>query len=61
MTTVARGKLAVAAAGIVTFLFGVRRQSAPLRWVGIGMLAVAFLARFAARGTATAPDRTPDE
>jgi len=59
MTTATRGKLALAAAGIVTFLFGVRRQSAPLRWVGIGLLAVAFLARFASRGTA-APNRTPD-
>jgi len=43
LTTV---KLALAAAGVVLFGYGVRIESMPLRWVGVGLVAVAALLRF---------------
>lgn len=38
--------LGLALAGVLTFLFGVRRDDSTLRWAGIGALLAAFLLRF---------------
>jgi hypothetical protein len=43
-------KLALAAVGAVVFGYGVRIDSAPTRWVGVALVAVAALLRFV-RGT----------
>jgi hypothetical protein len=43
-------KLALAGAGIVVWGLGARADNAMMRWTGIGLLALAFLLRFA-RGT----------
>jgi hypothetical protein len=40
-------KLALAGAGIVVWGLGARTDNALLRWTGIGLLALAFLLRFA--------------
>ena len=40
-------KLALAVAGVVVWGLGVRMSSEMLRWTGIGLLALAFLLRFA--------------
>lgn len=40
-------KLALAVAGIIVWGMGARADNAMLRWTGIGLLAVAFLLRFA--------------
>ena len=42
-------KLALAAVGIVVFGYGVRIDSVPVRWVGVGLVAVAALLRFVRR------------
>ena len=42
-------KLVITAAGIAVFLTGVRADSALLRWIGIVLVAVAFLLRFLGR------------
>lgn len=39
-------KLAITVAGIAVFMTGVRIESALLRWIGIGLVTVAFLLRF---------------
>jgi hypothetical protein len=39
-------KLVITAAGLAVFLSGVRIDSALLRWIGIALVAVAFLLRF---------------
>ncbi len=39
-------KLALAVAGVAVFLFGVRADSSVLRWIGTGLVAVAWLLRF---------------
>jgi hypothetical protein len=39
-------KLALAALGIVVFGYGVRIDSTAVRWVGVGLVAVAALLRF---------------
>lgn len=38
--------LGLALGGALTFLLGVRRDDAALRWAGIGALVAAFLLRF---------------
>jgi hypothetical protein len=43
---VTRIKLALAIIGIIVFAAGVRLEHTVLRWVGIGFVAAAFLARF---------------
>ena len=40
-------KLALALAGIATWGLGARVDNAMMRWTGIGLLALAFLLRFA--------------
>lgn len=48
-------KLVIAAVGLAVFLTGARLESPPVRWIGIALVAVAFLLRFIgprARGTA---------
>jgi hypothetical protein len=42
-------KLAIAGAGLAVFLTGVRLNNDLLRWIGIGLVAVAFLLRFLKR------------
>jgi hypothetical protein len=42
-------KLVIAGAGLAVFLTGVRTDNDTLRWVGIGLVAVAFLLRFLKR------------
>ena len=39
-------KLALALAGVGTFAFGVRSEDTVVRWIGIGLVVVAFLLRF---------------
>jgi hypothetical protein len=39
-------KLAIAAVGLFVWGFGMRADDARIRWVGIAMLAIAFLLRF---------------
>ena len=43
-------KLALAGVGILVFAYGARVDDARVRWVGIALLAVAFLLRFLRRG-----------
>lgn len=43
-------KLVITAAGLAVFLTGVRIESTLLRWIGIGLVTVAFLLRFLGRG-----------
>jgi hypothetical protein len=40
-------KLALMGAGIVVWGMGVRLDNAMLRWTGVGLIAAAFLLRFA--------------
>ena len=42
-------KLVIAGAGVAVFLTGVRTEIVYLRWIGIGLVAVAFLLRFLGR------------
>ncbi len=46
MTAVQIAKVVVALAGLVVYLFGVRSGQDLLRYVGIGLVAVAWLLRF---------------
>jgi hypothetical protein len=39
-------KVALAVIGLITFGYGMRVDHEPLRWIGIGFLAAAFLLRF---------------
>jgi hypothetical protein len=47
MKPVLIAKLALAGAGIIVWGLGARGDNALLRWTGIGLLALAFLLRFA--------------
>lgn len=49
MTEQVIAKLVMAGAGIAIFLMGVRTQNDLLRWIGIGLVTVAFLLRFVGR------------
>lgn len=46
MSRLTRLKFALVFIGLVLFGYGVRVDHAPLRWLGIGFLAVAALLRF---------------
>ena len=50
MTPLTAVKLALAATGVVLFGYGVRVDSTPVRWVGVALVAVAALLRFARSG-----------
>ncbi len=50
MSTRTVAKLVMVGAGLVVFLAGVRLELPGVRWVGIGLVAVAFLLRFAPAG-----------
>jgi hypothetical protein len=39
-------KLAVAAGGLAAFFVGIQMQNEAVRWIGIGLVAAAFLLRF---------------
>ena len=56
MNPVLIAKLALAGAGIVVWGLGARADNAMLRWTGIGLLAVAFLLRFAKVKKETEPE-----
>ena len=57
MTERTIAKLVLAGAGLAVFLTGVRSGLPLLRWIGIGLVAVAFVLRFAdRRQTPTAQD-----
>ncbi len=49
MTEQVVAKLLIAGAGIAVFLTGVRVNSDLMRWIGIGLVTVAFLMRFLGR------------
>ena len=46
MTSVQIAKVVLAVAGLVVFLLGVRTGQDLLRWIGIGLVVVAWLMRF---------------
>ena len=53
-------KLAIAAVGLAVFLTGARLELPPVRWIGIALVAVAFLLRFIGpRARDTAPKSGP--
>ena len=53
-------KLVIAAVGVAVFLTGARLGMQPVRWIGIALVAVAFLLRFiGSRPTGTAPKSGP--
>jgi hypothetical protein len=56
MSPILIAKLALAAAGIIVWGLGARADNAMLRWTGIGLLAVAFLLRFAKGKKETEPE-----
>lgn len=49
MTERMTAKLVIAAAGMAVFLTGVRMELEIVRWIGIGLVVVAFLLRFIGR------------
>ena len=56
MTERTIAKLLITGAGLAVFFTGVRTESELLRWIGIGLVAVAFLLRFLpTRGAARPP------
>jgi len=46
VTSLVAMRTAVGLVGILVFAFGMRLDSSPVRWVGIGVLGVALLLRF---------------
>ena len=55
MSTLTRGKIAMALIGLVLFGVGVRLERAELRWTGLAFVVVAWLLRF------VGPRETPPE
>ena len=51
MTTLTKTKLALALVGVVLFGAGVRFEMSELRWAGIAVVGVAWVLRFARRGS----------
>lgn len=49
MSQAAAAKVTLAVAGVVVFLIGIRSGQELLRWLGIGLVAVAWLLRFVGR------------
>lgn len=60
MTERTTAKLVIAVAGVAVFLTGVRLELEVVRWVGIGLVAVAFLLRFVGRKS-DRPAQDPSE
>lgn len=52
-------KLVITVAGIAVFLTGVRADSSLLRWIGIGLVTVAFVLRFL--GRRAGPEKPADK
>ena len=50
LNAIAVAKIALAIAGIVVFMLGVRTGVDLVRWTGVALVAVAFLLRFLGRG-----------
>ena len=48
-------RLAIAAVGVVVWAYGYQSDNNTVRWVGIALLAVAVLMRFAPRRTPNPP------
>ena len=55
MTPLTHLKLGLAAAGVITWGYGVRADLAWFRWIGIGFLATAAVLRFWGRWRRSAP------
>ncbi|MFN8582832.1 MAG: hypothetical protein U0163_17890 [Gemmatimonadaceae bacterium] len=55
MTPIVRAKVSLLIIGGLLLAYGIRADLATLRWVAIGVLAVAFLLRLANRRDAKAP------
>lgn len=53
MNRVVAAKMVLALVGAAIFAYGVRYDDVVVRWVGIGFIAVAFLARFVKTGSRT--------
>src|SRR5688500_11148605 len=53
MSTLTRVKIALALTGLVLFGVGVRLERQELRWVGLGLVVVAWLLGFARASTST--------
>jgi hypothetical protein len=47
MSTLTRAKIALALIGLVLFGAGVRLERSEVRWIGLGLVAVAWSLRFA--------------
>ena len=63
MRSIVIAKYVTAGAGILVFGAGMRTESEPLRWTGIGIVAAAWLLRFVkdpAQGSAAAPPPETD-
>jgi hypothetical protein len=58
LTRLAQVKLIVALLGIAVFGYGIRIDSEVVRWIGIGLVALAWVMRFVRR---KAPAQLPDE
>jgi hypothetical protein len=56
---VVRVRLSLAAVGAVLFFFGIRSESERLRWLGIGFVGLAWLARFYRPARRDNPDHDP--
>lgn len=52
-------KLVIAVAGVAVFMTGVRLELEMVRWIGIGLVAVAFLLRFIGRRGRDSTDQPP--
>ena len=50
MTRLTTAKLILAASGLVIWGYGINTGQAPLKWIGIALLASAVILRFAGRG-----------
>jgi membrane protein implicated in regulation of membrane protease activity len=50
-------KLVIAAVGVAVFMTGVRLELPIVRWIGIGLVAVAFLLRFVGPRSAPRTDQ----
>ena len=60
MSTLTRGKIALALIGILLFGAGVRLEREELRWIGLGFVVVAWLLRFAGPRKPGQPGKAPE-
>lgn len=58
MTPLGIAKGALVVAGMLTFLVGIRTANEYLRWIGIALVAIAWLLRFAKLADRSAPHST---